>query len=114
MIELPVSRPSNRFLVRQRDRRWVQALAATLLLAAVLSTVMFAVGWPRLKATSIHYDIVRLRAHVGELERRERALEAELAALRDPSQLGKRARAMGLAPPAADSVHLLAVTGEER
>ena len=114
MIELPLSRPSNRFLVRQRDRRWVQALAAALLLAALLSAVLFAVGWPRLKATSIHYEIVRLRSRVAVLERRERALETTLAELRDPVRLGEQARELGLVPPSPDATHLLAPGREER
>ncbi len=104
MIELPVSRPSNRFVVRERDRRWLRALAATLLVAAVLGAVLFLVGWPRLQATSINYRLIRLRGEVQELERRERDLAVRLEQERNPAVLGRRARALGLQPPAPGQI----------
>ncbi len=98
-MDLLLVRPSNRFLVLQRDRRWLPALAFLLLLAALLAAALFLVGWPRLRSTSLHYDLVGLRAEVENLERRERRLEIDLELERDPSRLAERATAIGLVPP---------------
>jgi hypothetical protein len=98
-MDLPLVRPSNRFLVMERDRRWLSALGFLLLLAVVLAAALFLVGWPRLKSTSLHYDLVGLRARVEALQRRERELEIELEVERDPSRLAERAAALGLVPP---------------
>jgi len=98
MIDLPVSRPTNRFLVRQRDRRWLHVLTSVLGLAGLLVAILFLVGWPRLQTTSLHYDLIRLRAEVGELERQERHLALELERVRSPSRLAERARELGLQP----------------
>jgi hypothetical protein len=57
------------------------------------------VGWPRLENTSIHYDLIQLRADVEELERRERTLRLELELFRNPTELAAEARAAGLVPP---------------
>jgi len=98
-MDLPVSRPTNRFLVRQRDRRWLQALSSVLLVAGALLGALFLVGWPRLVSTSIHYDLVQLRSEVRELRRAERRLSLELERERNPQQLAQRAAALGLVPP---------------
>jgi hypothetical protein len=108
VIELPISRPSNRYLVRQRDRRWLHVLGGTLLLAGALVAVLFAVGWPRLKATSIHYNLIRLRTEVEHLQRVERGLELEVERERDPALLAQRARAIGLVPPSPGEAQVLA------
>jgi len=92
-------RPSNRFLVRQRDRSWTRVLALILLATLALGGILALVGWPPLEVTAIHYDLLRLRAQVRELERERRALEIQLQAERAPKTLGRRARAMGMAPP---------------
>ena len=89
-----VLRPSNRFVVADRDRRWAQALGTLLVLAAAVAGLLFLAGWPRLQATAIHY----------ELERRERTLSLELERRRSPAELAERARRLGLAPPSADQL----------
>jgi cell division protein FtsL len=96
---IPVTTPSNRFLVPQRDRRWPHVLSVVVLMSAVVLVALFLVGWPRLQSTSIHYDLIQLRAEVRELERRESALQLELEAQRNPARLAERARSAGLAPP---------------
>jgi len=58
------------------------------------------VGWPRLKSTSIHYELIRLRAQVAELEQHERVLRLELERERSPERLAARARALGMVPAA--------------
>jgi hypothetical protein len=68
-------------------------------MAVVVLGVLGLVGWPRLKITSIHYDLLRLRAEVGELEIRERALRLELEVQRSPLALAARAAGLGLIPP---------------
>ena len=98
-MELPVSRPSNRFLVRQRDRRWLQVLSSVLLVAGAIFGALFVVGWPRLMSTSIHYDLVKLRSEVRELRRAEQRLSLELERERNPQRLAERAAALGLVPP---------------
>jgi hypothetical protein len=99
MIDLPVAAPSHRFLVHQRDRRWPRVLSSVLLLAAVVLGVLLLVGWPRLRSTSVHYQLIQLRAQTLELERRERGLRVELECERSPLKLAARARQLGLEPP---------------
>ena len=104
-MELPVASPSNRFLVPQRDRRWPHVLSVVLFMSAVVLIALFLVGWPRLRNTSIHYDLIQLRAEVGELQRIERELELQLEVVRSPIRLAEEARRAGLVPPtAADMV----------
>lgn len=100
-MELPVVGPSNRFLVPQRDRRWPHVLSTFLLLAVLVVGVLGLVGWPRLKITSIHYDLIRLRAEVEQLQSRERALRLDLEFQRSPSVLAAKAAELGLVPPDA-------------
>lgn len=100
-MELPVVGPSNRFLVPQRDRRWPHVLSTFLLLAVLVVGVLGLVGWPRLKITSTHYDLIRLRAEVDQLESRERALRLELEYQRSPRVLALRAAELGLMPAEA-------------
>jgi hypothetical protein len=100
-MELPVATPSNRFLVRQRDRHWPRVLSSVLVAAAILVVALLLVGWPRLRSTSIHYQINRLGAEVRELERREHRLMLDLEHERNPARLADRARSLGLGPPAA-------------
>jgi hypothetical protein len=103
-VELPVVGPSNRFLVPQRDRRWPHVLSTFLLLAVLVVGVLGLVGWPRLKITSIHYDLIRLRAEVEQLQSRQRALSLELEYQRSPGILAARAVELGLVPPDAGSL----------
>lgn len=102
-----VLRPSNRFVVADRDRRWAQALGTLLVLAAAVAGLLFLAGWPRLQATAIHYQLLGLRSQVAELERREHTLSLELERRRSPAELAERARRLGLAPPSADHLQPL-------
>lgn len=97
-MELPVVGPSNRFLVPQRDRRWPHVLSTFLLLAVLVVGALGLVGWPRLKITSIHYDLIRLRADVDQLESRERVLRLDLEYQRSPRVLAAQAAELGLVP----------------
>ena len=99
-MELLVSGPSNRFLTPQKDRRWPHVLSALLVVAAVVVAALGLVGWPRLKSTAIHYELITLRSEVAQLEQRERALRLELERERSPEYLAERARALGLVPAA--------------
>jgi len=101
---LPVASPSNRFLVPQRDRRWPHVLSIVLLMSAVVLVALFLVGWPRLQSTSIRYELIRLRAEVRELERRERELSLELELERNPGSLAERAIEAGLVPPTPETM----------
>ena len=103
-MNLPGMKPSNRFLITQRDRRWPHVLTALLAMSAMVVLALGLVGWPRLKSTSIHYELIGLREEVLELERRERSLELELERERSPERLAERARALGLVPAAPTGV----------
>ena len=92
--------PSNRFLIPQRDRRWPHVLSAILVFSVLVVLALGLVGWPRLRSTSIHYELIRLRAQVSELEHRQRVLLLELEHERSPDKLAERARAIGLEPAA--------------
>ncbi len=89
---------TNRFLVTEPDRNWWRVLLKALAVAAVITVTLFLVGWPRLRATAIHYDLIRLRAEVHELTALKHQLEVELERLRDPVELTKRASELGLVP----------------
>ena len=99
-MDLPLIGPSNRFLIPQRDRHWPQVLSALIAVSALVVLMLALVGWPRLKSTSIHYELIRLRAQVAELEQRERVLRLELEHERSPERLATRARALGMVPAA--------------
>jgi hypothetical protein len=99
-MDLPVVGPSNRFLIPQRDRHWPQVLSALIGVSAMVVLALALVGWPRLKSTSIHYELIRLRAQVAELEQRERILLLELEHERSPARLAARARELGMVPAA--------------
>lgn len=114
MIELPVARPSNLWVRRERDRRWLRALAAMLITAAIVGAILFLIGWPRLQTTSINYNLIKLRAQVDELARRERALEVEVQTQMSPERLAARARALGLQPPPAAQVSVMRAEGTAR
>jgi hypothetical protein len=99
-MDLPVIGPSNRFLIPQRDRHWQQVLVALIGVSAMVVLALALVGWPRLKSTSIHYELIRLRAQVAELEQHERVLRLELERERSPERLAARARELGMVPAA--------------
>ena len=99
-MDLPVIGPSNRFLIPQRDRHWPQVLSALLGVSAMVVLALALVGWPRLRSTSIHYELIRLRAQVAELEQQERNLLLELEHERSPERLAARARGLGMVPAA--------------
>ena len=99
-MDLPVTGPSNRFLTPQRDRRWPHVLSALLVVSMVVVLALGLVGWPRLKSTSIHYELIRLRAEVAEFEQTERSLRLELERERSPERLALRAERLGLVPAA--------------
>jgi hypothetical protein len=105
----PVRVPTNRFLIPVRDRRWPRVLTTVLLAATLLLAALLLVGWPRLKSTSVHYEITRLRAEVQLLELEQRLLALELERERNPDRLAEQASGLGLAPPSA--AHIRAEVG---
>jgi hypothetical protein len=104
-MELPIATPTNRFLIRERDRHWPRVLTTVLVVASVLFLVLFLVGWPRLKATSIHYELIQLRSEVDGLENTANRLRLELERERSPQALAERAEALGLVVPPPSAVH---------
>ncbi len=98
-MDVAIPRPTNRFLVRQRDRRWAQALVSILLIAVGLLLALTLIGWPRLRRISVHYDLIQLQAEVHHLEHRERELILHLQEWQDPTALSLRATALGLEQP---------------
>ena len=103
-MNLPGLGSNNRFFIPERDQRWPHVLTALLAMSALVVLALGLVGWPRLKSTSIHYDLIRLRAQVRELEQHERVLMLELESERSPQRLAERARALGLVPSAPAGV----------
>ena len=99
-MDLPGLGPSNRFLITQRDRRWPHVLSAILMVSTMVVLALGLVGWPRLRSTTIHYDLIRLRADVQDLERQERSLRLELEQERSPQRLAARAAELGMVPAA--------------
>jgi hypothetical protein len=113
-VALPVARPSNRFLTPQRDRRWPHVLSAVLFVSGAVLLVLFLVGWPRLKSTSVHYESNRLRVEVEELRRQEHRLAVQLEKERSPARLGERARELGLQPPEPAALAAAEARGERK
>ena len=99
-MDFPVIGPSNRFLIPQRDRNWPQVLSGLIGVSVMVVVALALVGWPRLKSTSIHYELIRLRAQVAALEQRERNLRLELEHERSPERLAARAHELGMVPAA--------------
>ncbi len=99
-MDFPVIGPSNRFLIPQRDRHWPQVLSALIGVSVLVVLALALVGWPRLKSTSIHYELIRLRAQVAALEQRERNLFLELEHERSPERLAAHAHELGMVPAA--------------
>jgi hypothetical protein len=91
-----VRTPTNRYLVREPDRRIPRVLISVLLIALLMLGVLSIIGWPRLRSTSIHYQLIRLRAEVQELKRQEHLLAVELEHERAPARLAIRAAALGM------------------
>jgi len=81
-------------------------LSAVLLVSGVVLTALILVGWPRLKSTSIHYELNRLRAEVKDLQRVEHELIVQLERQRNPVRLGERARKLGLQAPSSESINM--------
>jgi hypothetical protein len=81
-------------------------------MSAMVVLALGLVGWPRLKSTSIHYELIGLREEVLELERRQRSLELELERERSPERLAERARALGLVPAAPAGLAASETPGE--
>jgi hypothetical protein len=113
-MELPIASPSNRFLVPQRDRRWPHVLTVVVCMSAIVLTALFLVGWPRLKSTTIHYDLIQLRSEVIQLEQREHELMLQLELVRNPARLAEQARQVGLAPPTTADLVTEAPPGAHR
>jgi hypothetical protein len=111
-MNLPGLGASNRFFIPQRDRRWPHVLTALLAASALVVLALGLVGWPRLRSTSIHYELIRLRLQVDELEQRERELMLELEKERSPQRLEARATALGLVPSAPAGMAAPVVSGE--
>ena len=103
-MDLPGLGPSNRFLITQRDRRWPHVLSAILVVSTMVVLALGLVGWPRLRSTTIHYDLIRLRADVEDLERREQGLKLELEYERSPQRLASRAEELGMMPAAPNGL----------
>ncbi len=114
MIELPVVRPTNVWVRRERDQRWLRALAAMLVTAVLVGAMLFLIGWPRLQTTSINYNVIQLRTEVARLTRQERALEIEVQEQMRPGRLAKQARELGLQPAGAAQITVFPDAGVAR
>lgn len=95
----PIAPPSNRFLVRRRDRSWYYAFTGAVVISAVVMGVLFLVGWPRLKTTAIHYELTEIRERISTLHEKETALRVRLEQHRSPQTLAAKADELGLGPP---------------
>lgn len=99
MIQRPIPLPTNRHITAQRDRKWPLAFALLALLSMVLVLTLGLIGWPRLQSVSLHYDLVRLRTEVENLQYQAQDLEADMERLRAPETLSRKAVALGLTQP---------------
>lgn len=106
-MDRPVPRPSNRWIRAERDRRWPMAFAVLALLSVALVGALALIGWPRLRALTLHYEIAGLRTEVETLERQVDEAEGQVQALTAPEALETAALATGLGvptPPQAEAV----------
>ena len=100
-MQIPIAQPSNDYLVPQRDRNWGQVLIVVLTASILVLLALGLVGWPRLRGTTVNYDLIHLRQEVAELEVVEKRLCADLEFERSPARLAERATELGLAPAAS-------------
>ncbi len=103
-MQIPIASPRNDYLVPQRDRNWGQVLIVVLSASILVLLALGLVGWPRLKGTSVNYDLIQLRQDVAELEVIERRLSAEVEFERSPARLADRGAELGLAPASSAGV----------
>ena len=101
----PIAPPSNRFLVRRRDRSWYYAFTGALVISTAVVIVLFLVGWPRLKTTAIYYELTEIRENLDRLREQETALRIQLERQRAPTTLAARATELGLIPPEQVTLH---------
>ncbi len=113
-MDIAIPRPTNRFLVRQRDRRWAQALVSVLLIAVCLLLALTLIGWPRLRRISLHYDLIKFQSDVHRLEQREKELILQLQKWQDPATLALRASGLGLEQPHPALAHTAMISRSEQ
>ncbi len=99
--------PAADRVVWQPDRQWPRVLAFALAVGVAVAGMLLVVGWPRLETIAVHYDLIRLRAEVTVLQRREKALTVRLEKERNPVSLARRATRLGLQPPRTTQIRTL-------
>ena len=93
-------------IVRERDRRRLQAMAGMLCLGCVLVGGVLGYVWLQVQRVRVSYGLETLRASRTRLEEQNRKLQLELASLRAFARVDSAARRLGLTAPAPDQVRL--------
>ena len=93
-------------VVRERDRRRLQAMAGMVCLGCVLVGGVLGYVWLQVQRVRVSYGIEALRSSLTRLEEQNRKLQLELASLRTFARVDSAARRLGLAPPAPDQIRL--------
>ena len=92
---------------RESDRRRLRSMAAALLCAGVLVTLVLGMVALRVQQVRLSYRLDALRTTRVELEEANRRLRVELATLKSLARIDGKARSeLGMVPPARNQVRL--------
>ncbi len=76
----------------------LRRFAPWILLAYLLVAGLF-VAWAKMETTQLTYEVHRLRAERSDLQREQRLLSAEIAGLKAPAHLSRKAEELGMIRP---------------
>jgi cell division protein FtsL len=91
---------------RERDQRRLLAMARALVSAVVLVALVLGVVGLRVQQVRLSYRLDGLRPLKTELEEAKGSLRIEVYSLKSPARIERKARELGMVPPAANQVQL--------
>jgi cell division protein FtsL len=93
-------------VVRERDRRRIQAMAGVLYLSGVLVFGVLGYVWFQVQRVRLSYELDDLRSLRADVEEQNRKLHLEIASLRAFARVDSAARRLGLTQPTADQIQM--------
>jgi cell division protein FtsL len=93
-------------VVRERDRRRIQAMAGVLYLSGVLVFGVLGYVWFQVQRVRLSYQLDDLRSLRADVEEQNRKLHLEIASLRAFARVDSAARRLGLTQPTADQIQM--------
>jgi cell division protein FtsL len=93
-------------VVRERDRRRIQAMAGVLYLSGVLVFGVLGYVWFQVQRVRLSYELDDLRSLRADVEEQNRKLHLEIASLRAFARVDSAARRLGFTQPTPDQVQM--------